>query len=364
MRLLLLIPLILILYLILLTADNFFDPDLANADSVGLFYLIIALVFFGVCFVFFAIIFFYIKDFFRSLFQKSPEKTISQKKTTVAKRKSTTQKKPAVIKKQTSGQKKTSTVKKKTAAKKKPSTVKRNNIAQNRAKTAKRLKKILSDIDKSKKESLEFEAKLSAERLRKNKVNSLWHLTHRDNIKNILIKGIMNHQAAQDFDYVDISNQGVQDRRIKKEPIHGRKIHEYAPLFINPKNAMLYSIKKERNELCLVEVSLDVLECEYIFTDGNAARIETSFYGDTVDRILFEQIPWDTVFSESWTQNYERNETIMSHMQSEFLIYPSIKPKYIKKIHCYSKDSVTFLKDAKIAKPILLNSPAFTFEFE
>ena len=322
------------------------------------------MLFFGVCLVFFAIIFFYIKDFFRSLFQKSPEKTISQKKTTVAKRKSTTQKKPAVIKKQTSGQKKTSTVKKKTAIKKKPSTVKRNNNAQNLAEVQKKNKKLISDIEKSKKESLKLEAKLSAERLRKNKVNSLWHITHRENVKNILTSGILSHENSNEIKYVDISNPGVQNRRQKIEPIHGRKIHEYAPLFINPKNAMLYSIKEKRNELCLVEVSLDVLECEYIFTDGNAARIETSFYGDTVDRILFEQIPWDTVFSESWTQNFERNETIMSHMQSEFLIYPSIKPKYIKKIHCYSKDSVTFLKDAKIAKPILLNSPAFTFEFE
>ena len=54
----------------------------------------------------------------------------------------------------------------------------------------------------------------------------------------------------------------------------------------------------------------------------------------------------------------------MSQMQSEFLIYPSIKSKYIKKIHCYSKESVKFFKKTNISKSILLNRQAFTFEFE
>ena len=101
-----LITIPLILFLILLTSDNFFDPDLPNADAVGMFYLIVAIAFGGICIFFFAsiVISIYsaIKDFFSSRFRKSPEKTITQKKTTVAKRKSTTQKKPAVVKKKNS----------------------------------------------------------------------------------------------------------------------------------------------------------------------------------------------------------------------------------------------------------------------
>ena len=123
-----LITIPLILFLILLTSDNFFDPDLPNADAVGMFYLIVAIAFGGICIFFFAsiVISIYsaIKDFFSSRFRKSSKKTITQKKTTVSKRKSTTQKK-------------SSTTKKKTAAKKKPSTIKKKNSVKKMKKSTK-----------------------------------------------------------------------------------------------------------------------------------------------------------------------------------------------------------------------------------
>jgi len=208
----------------------------------------------------------------------------------------------------------------------------------------------------------ETNIKIAISELNRNEVYSLWHITHRDNIDSILKKGIMNHNDANKLKYVDISNQGVQDRRQKVESINNRAIHEYAPLFINPKNAMLYSKKNIRDELCLLEISLDVLECEYIYTDGNASRRDTNFFGR--NELSFETMAWDNIFSESWTHFGERDEEIMSQMQSEFLIYPSIKSKYIKKIHCYSKESVKFFKKTNISKSILLNRQAFTFEFE
>ena len=136
-----LITIPLILFLILLTSDNFFDPDLPNADAVGMFYLIVAIAFGGICIFFFAsiVISIYsaIKDFFSSRFRKSSKKTITQKKTTVSKRKSTTQKKSEVVKKQTLAQKKSSTTKKKTAAKKKPSTIKKKNSVKKMKKSTK-----------------------------------------------------------------------------------------------------------------------------------------------------------------------------------------------------------------------------------
>ena len=214
----------------------------------------------------------------------------------------------------------------------------------------------------SKKTHDEHEISEKIRNLNRNNVHSLWHITHRDNIKSICKKGILNHENANKLEYFDISNQGVQNRRQKIEPINNRSIHEYTPLFINPKNAMLYFLKDKRVELCLLEISLDVLECEYIYSDGNASRRDADFYGN--DDYSFESLAWDNIFSESWTNFGERDEDKMSQMQSEFLIYPSIQSKYIKKIHCYSKESLKFLKNTHIDKPISLNRQAFTFEGE
>ena len=150
------------------------------------------------------------------------------------------------------------------------------------------------DVQKEETELKKIELRAKINILNINKVNSLWHITHRDNIQNIVKDGVLSHEGANKIKYFDISNPGVQDRRLEKEPIHGRKIHEYAPLFINPKNAMLYSRKDIRDELCLVEVSLDVLESEYLYTDGNASRRDTNFYDQ--DDLFFENINWNNVF--------------------------------------------------------------------
>ena len=198
-------------------------------------------------------------------------------------------------------------------------------------------------------------------KLNEKKVNSLWHLTHKNNIESILEHGILSHDNAKKLtNYVDISDHQVQDLRKKKESIHGRRIHEYVPLFINPKNAMLYRVMQDiskKNKLCLIEIFLDVLEWEYIFTDGNAASRYTNFYMSLNDN--FDSIPWDDIFSTSWSYRGVRDEIRKSHMMSEFLIYPKIAPKYIGEILCYTQNTTDYLKN--FTNRAKLDTDAFTF---
>ena len=115
---------------------------------------------------------------------------------------------------------------------------------------------------------------------------------------------------------------------------------------------MLYKVQKEHmDDICLLEVSLDVLGNRYIFTDGNAAITSTNFYSDVVSE--FENIPWNHIFNESWTERYidhgqifyEPNPEVKSYMQSEFLISPKIEGKFIKKIHCQNQQTVDFVQN-------------------
>ena len=183
--------------------------------------------------------------------------------------------------------------------------------------------------------------------LKQKGVTSLWHITHMDNIKDILLNGIFCHFTMNKFKgltYTDISNQGVQARRIKLDEIYNQKLHKYVPLYINPKNAMLFALQKSyQNRLCLVEVSLDVLINRYIFTDGNAARNITNFYSDLETE--HENIPWNDVFSERWVEGNTKYVSIMSRMQSELLIDQKIASKFIKKIHCHSQETVDFVNN-------------------
>ena len=80
-------------------------------------------------------------------------------------------------------------------------------------------------------------------KLNEKEVDSLWYITHKENIESILVHGILNRNNAKKLpNYVDISDHQVQSLRKKREPIYHRRIHEYVPMFVNPKNAMLYRV--------------------------------------------------------------------------------------------------------------------------
>lgn len=163
-------------------------------------------------------------------------------------------------------------------------------------------------------------------------VQSLWYITHKDNVHGILRHGILNHYDAHRLNpnCADISDPGAQRWRDAIEPHYERRIHEYAPLYIKPRNPMLYVRRSLRNELCLLEVSLAVMfENQYLITDGNAASRDTRFFKSVAN---FDDLPWTVLESGYWTDHLDGRRK----MCAEVLIYPSVDPRHIQSVHCYS----------------------------
>ena len=163
-------------------------------------------------------------------------------------------------------------------------------------------------------------------------VKHLWHMTHKDNVGGIIEKGILNHYDAHsdNFKPFDISDHNAQRWREYIEPRYSRRIHEYAPLYINPRNPMLFVRREIQRDICLIAVSLDVMvEYEFLVTDGNAASRGTLF-GNTLDDLNL--IPWDVLNGNFW-DDYEDGKRKKC---AEVLIHPKVSPKYINQVHCYS----------------------------
>ena len=168
--------------------------------------------------------------------------------------------------------------------------------------------------------------------LEANGVSSLWHMTHKKNLRGILADGILSHNEARSTRTIfDISDSDVQQRRDTVEPIFGRNLREYAPLYVNIRNPMLYLRRELNAELCLLEISLDVLrdtssKC-LICTDGNAASGATRFYFGVEH---FEKLPWDVLQADYWSDITDGKRKRCA----EVLIHPSISSRHIEKIHC------------------------------
>lgn len=166
-------------------------------------------------------------------------------------------------------------------------------------------------------------------------IDSLWHITHKDNISQILKHGILNHYDAHQLktNCVDISDPDAQRWREHIDPHYKRRIHAYAPLYIKPQNPMLYVRRDLQSDLCLLEVSLSVMfENEYLITDGNAASRATKFFNSVAK---LDCLPWDVLNGKFWPDHEDGKRK----MCAEVLIHPAVAPSYVEAIHCYSIDT-------------------------
>ena len=103
------------------------------------------------------------------------------------------------------------------------------------------------------------------------------HLTAIRHVPSILELGILSHERAVRRRQIDISNQGVQGRRRTVRVPGGRRLHEYACLYVHARNAMLYSMR-ERRDLAVVAVDVAVLDLPgTVVTDRNAGAYAALF---------------------------------------------------------------------------------------
>lgn len=93
-------------------------------------------------------------------------------------------------------------------------------------------------------------------------------------VPSILEHGILSHNRAAKLKHEDIAMQEVNDYRatvIVPTPRGGRKLHDYANLYICSRNPMLLKRSNMREQLCVLRVRPTVIEIDgVVVTDGNA----------------------------------------------------------------------------------------------
>ena len=184
-------------------------------------------------------------------------------------------------------------------------------------------------------EIIEKKEKLKTEQLAKLPFGGLFYMASIKNIEGIISKGIFSHNIAhaERLTKVDISNQQVNQRRNRNEPVFNRNIHDYAPLYINPKNPMQFVLYKKglRENLVLIKVNPNILLKEdVIFSDGNAASYKTNFYSDIND---FNKLNWTCINDTYWV-NYTDGKRFKC---SEVLVHKEIQQYYFLEMFVYEE---------------------------
>ncbi len=157
-----------------------------------------------------------------------------------------------------------------------------------------------------------------------------YHMTHKDNLVGILQHGILSHTdvfARDDILVHDISDPSVQRWRDREEPVYHHIIHDYAPLYINPKNPMLFVRRDLQSEIVILKISSDVLEDgQHVFSDGNAASRDTQFSSNP--NVVTDSV--DVLNAKVWKDYVDGKR----RRCAELLVYPNVHPVHILSVMC------------------------------
>ncbi|QIK53797.1 DUF4433 domain-containing protein [Dysgonomonas sp. HDW5B] len=178
--------------------------------------------------------------------------------------------------------------------------------------------------------------KLEDNKLAKIPFGGLFYITHIKNIESILELAILSHNLAHSKGLVseDISNKEVNERRNRIVASLDGNIHDFAPLYFNPRNPMLYYLCKNRDkkDLILLKINPHILLVDNVaFSDGNAAIKTTHFYNNIDD---FNNLNWEVINDEYWAQHYDGKRIRCS----EVLVRDEIPLYYITDIYVYNQD--------------------------
>ncbi len=133
--------------------------------------------------------------------------------------------------------------------------------------------------------------------MRRAQLHELHYLTPIKNVLSILERGILSHVRAEALPHRSIAMAEIQDRRASVViPGTGKKLHEYANLYICGRNPMLF--KRRREEICVLAVSADALDLPgAIVTDQNAATNWVSFRSGASG---LSHVSMERTFAEDW----------------------------------------------------------------
>lgn len=191
-----------------------------------------------------------------------------------------------------------------------------------------------------KRDIIEKGKKLDPDDFRRIPFGGLFYMAHIDNLKSILEIGILSHNDAHNKGIVnvDISNREINAKRERIEPRNGYSIHDYAPLYITPKNPMHKSLDQKQTigDIVFLKINPHILLTDKVLiSDGNAAEESTKFYNNISD---FNKLNWECINDTYW-ETYKDGKRIKC---SEVLILHHIPNYYISEI--YSKSEAILKK--------------------
>lgn len=186
----------------------------------------------------------------------------------------------------------------------------------------------------------------------------LYNIQAIDNIPSIMQRGLLSNERAAKIEHTSIAMQEVQERRDAVNIPNGMALHQYANVYFDPRNPMLYLRKKENPNICILKIDRVILDfVGVVVSDRNASSCYASFYPPEVG---LRQIDFNLVYALDWTDEniyeYYKKKSIKC---AEVLIPNEIPFDYVVCAAVYDGKTKQKLEETGFNKKIFVSPKLF-----
>jgi hypothetical protein len=178
-------------------------------------------------------------------------------------------------------------------------------------------------------------------------VTELHCITPMVNVPSITLLGILSNQRAESVHHMSIAMEEIQARRAERRVPNARTLHEYANLYIDARNPMMYRRKAMHLKCCVLRVSPAVLDLpNVVVADGNAASDWTRFGPSPSALGLIDR---DLVRATYWNQSYESKRV----RSAEILVPDWVPPEHVTGAYVSCEEALASFNGLKLTEPRL-----------
>jgi hypothetical protein len=166
---------------------------------------------------------------------------------------------------------------------------------------------------------------------------SFYYITSVENVSSIMRSGILSREMLAQKPKIKFKDPSEKNCQIKRAE---KNLHYYVPLFLNPRNAMLYRYLKESRKVVILEIDEEVVKTEgTLISFRNASSKYAKIMNYTKEN--YDNLDFQKIFRKSWYNNYK----IKLAMQSEILIPKKVSANYIKTIYTFPGSIKKYLEE-------------------
>ncbi len=177
----------------------------------------------------------------------------------------------------------------------------------------------------------------------------LFRMTHLQNISHILQHGITHiNSPNRNAEYIPIGDSSLINARDTFMLPNGKMLGNYIPFYFGPRMPMLYVMQKGFNGVqptaardivyCVSSVeAIEQLGLRYVFSDGHAVDIFTSFYSPKDIQNIENLIDRKAINSKYW--NDESDLDLKRRKEAEFLVAGDIEVNAVLGFVVYNADA-------------------------